>query len=589
MFVVNHLPSRVAGTMCQINYLFVVALVCSLFVSCEKEETSDGTIEIFAEAMSGGNGKVLLDGATATWVNGDAIRINSTEVAVERRNDRAYISYNAAEDEVTRAVYPASLASGDLTSDNVTINFPAYYHYRTDASGHQLLDLPMAARSSGRNPLQFKHLTGALYITITNIAETTLTLQSVSIYSSKYQLSGNKTIYLDRVEETGNATAGSVDPRTVTLVFDTGYTLTGGNSARFMIPVMPVGSDHQFTIKVKSYAAGQSTSYLKSESQPSGGDHALLRNQLGYAPISITASGSTTSVLELNAGKYLVRTSLDFQKMVDAIQNNWLSNTAKYSILDDIDMNGFPISTITYNFNGIIYGNGHSIKNLTINSVENGGSYYCALFKSVGSDFQISDITLDNLVLHAQNVGSSSLYMSSIAAGCSSGSGTMTLNNCIVKIHSLNTGGSTGNVQIGGLLSDLSLKAEITGCQVTIANNNSVTTNNIWFGGFIGSCGAYRTTINNSTFSGDISLRADNNIYAGGLIGRKLTSIFYSRNSSVTGSIMVTASGSSKYLGSLIGQYVSPVQPDTANITQNMTFSLNNSTITPGAFGVNQN
>lgn len=587
MFVVNHLPSRVAGTMCQIKYLFVVALVCSLFVSCEKEEASDGTIEIFAEAMSGGNGKVLLDGATATWVNGDAIRINSTEVAVERRNDRAYISYNAAEDEVTRAVYPASLASGDLTSDNVTINFPAYYHYRTDASGHQLLDLPMAARSSGRNPLQFKHLTGALYITITNIAETTLTLQSVSIYSSKYQLSGNKTIYLDRVEETGNATAGSVDPRTVTLVFDTGYTLTGGNSARFMIPVMPVGSDHQFTIKVKSYATGQSTSYLKSEIQQPGGDHALLRNQLGYAPISITASGSTTSVLELNAGKYLVRTPLDFKKMVDAIQNQWLSNSASYSIVEDIDMSGFPVSTITYNFIGTLNGNGHTIKNLTVNSVITGGNCYCALFKYIGSNAQISNIIFDKLILFAQNVRNTPLYISGISAQ-SGGSGTPSFNNCVVNIQSLDIGDATGDVYIGGILGEASSKTEMTNCGVTLLDNISVNTKNIWYGGFIGYCGQYYTTINSSTYSGNITLNAETNIYAGGFIGRKNQSFFYSRNSSVSGSITATASGSYKYLGSLIGYYVSPAQADTANITRNLTFSFNGSTITPDAFGVNR-
>lgn len=241
-------------------------------------------IEIFAERMGNGS-KVLLDGAHSSWVDGDSIRINSDKVVVERINDHAYIRY-AAPLSINRAVYPALLASGNLSSDNVTITFPAYYHYRTDGSGHQLLDLPMAARSEDDDPMQFKHLTGALYITVTNTAAVPLTLQSVTIQSNIYQLNGTRSIDLSDLDNIGSVFTTDADLKTVTLVFDTGYTLSANASIKVMIPIMPVGGNGNniFTIKVRSTSAGQANFYLNSRKQPSGSDHALARNQLGYAP-----------------------------------------------------------------------------------------------------------------------------------------------------------------------------------------------------------------------------------------------------------------------------------------------------------------
>ncbi len=268
------------------NCLLQLFAVCTILLfSCTKEESDgNGMIEIFAERMGNGS-KVLLDGAHSSWVDGDSIRINSDKVVVERINDHAYIRY-AAPLSINRAVYPALLASGNLSSDNVTITFPAYYHYRTDGSGHQLLDLPMAARSEDDDPMQFKHLTGALYITVTNTAAVPLTLQSVTIQSNIYQLNGTRSIDLSDLDNIGSVFTTDADLKTVTLVFDTGYTLSANASIKVMIPIMPVGGNGNniFTIKVRSTSAGQANFYLNSRKQPSGSDHALARNQLGYAP-----------------------------------------------------------------------------------------------------------------------------------------------------------------------------------------------------------------------------------------------------------------------------------------------------------------
>lgn len=132
------------------THILATLLALLTLAGCEKvDDGVDGMVEIFAESMSGG--KVLLDGANSTWVTGDQIRLNGTTATVTRRDDRAYISSDGLAD-VNRAVYPASLVGSSLTSNTVSIEFPRYYHYRTGDGGQQVLDLPMAAYSTGNNP-----------------------------------------------------------------------------------------------------------------------------------------------------------------------------------------------------------------------------------------------------------------------------------------------------------------------------------------------------------------------------------------------------------------------------------------------------
>ena len=564
------------------------------FVGCEKEmDEGDGMIEIFAETM-GSNSKVRLDDTNSTWENGDPICINGENVSVVRGdNNRAYISY-ANPQSVKRAVYPASLAANsNMGGDNITLTFPAYYHYRTDASGHQLLELPMAARSEGNASLKFRHLTGALYVTVKNTATVPLILQSVTVASTKYKLSGRKVIYFDNLENTGSVVGDdiNVNEKKVALFFDTGYTLQSNESVKVMIPIMPVGSDHRFSIQVKSHKAGQSTSYLKTQYQAAPSDerdNSLQRNQLGYAPIDIVDNGSPTSVLELVSGKYLVRSPLEFKMMVEAIQNQWLENNAYYSITENIDMSGLPISTITNTaFVGVIDGQNHAIKNLTINSETDGSSYYCALFKQVGTSIVIKNILFDNLTLYAQNVGNRSLYIASLSA-TSTGNGTLAISNCDVSGLTVNDGGVTGNVYFGGLLGEVYSKTEISDCSVSFSNGNSTGGKDIWFGGFIAYCGSYNTRIADSEYEGIITLNATRNLNAGGFIGRKNYSTFNSQRSSASGSITATAAEEgNNYLGSLIGYYDSPAQTDTANVSKNVSLRLNGTSVTSKPYGNN--
>ena len=569
------------------------------FVGCEKEmDEGDGMIEIFAETM-GSNSKVRLDGANSTWENGDPICINGNEVSVVRGdNGRAYINY-ANPLSVNRAVYPASLAANsDLSSDSISLDFPAYYHYRTDASGHQLLEVPMAARSTNREPLQFKHLTGALYVTVKNTANVPLILQSVTVASNIYQLNGSRNVDLDDLNNIAPIRTTTNDSRnTVTLVFDTGYTLASNASVRVMLPVMPVGGNgnNLFTIKVRSCSANKQSAYLASNTQSAGSDHTLARNELGYAPVNISVSEETQPLDQQN-GHYVVRTPLDFKLMTESITRGKITEDAQIDILEDLDMTDIPITTInTSQFSGTLNGNNHTINNLTINSRDLGTSNcYCALFKQLPTSASIKNITLNNLTLrHNINI-TTILKIASLVGSLEQeepGSDSLVIENCNVNICSIDINGAIGSIYYGGIICEPTGQGgfvAIKNCHVSMTNISvRCADKSLWWGGLIGYSGAGKTHISSSTLDGTATLRAKN-LYVGGMIGRKNSNRFTAKNNTISATITATSDeGTAKYLGKMIGYYSTPGVIDTAGnqLNVNLTF---NGTVINDVFGINR-
>lgn len=559
------------------------------FVGCEKEmDEGDGMIEIFAETM-GSNSKVRLDGANSTWENGDPICINGENVSVVRGdNNRAYISY-ANPQSVNRAVYPASLAANsNLSSDNISLNFPAYYHYRTDASGHQLLELPMAARSEGNASLKFKHLTGALYVTVKNTANAPLILQSVTVASNIYQLNGSRNVDLDSLNNIAPIRTTTNDSRnTVTLVFDTGYTLASNASVRVMLPVMPVGGNgnNQFTIRVRSCSANKQSAYLTSNTQGVGSDHTLARNELGYAPVNISVSEETQPLDQQNE-HYVVRTPLDFKLMTESITRGKITEDAQIDILEDLDMTDIPVTTINNDGNhfwGTIDGHNHRIGNLTIKSRLLNTTYYCALFATSDYKISIKNVRFDGLTLSHQGSGSNDDKEVRLAGLiCSTPSGTLSLVNDTINYNAVDVTNAKGTIYFGGLVCDPPA-INITNCCVTMPNI-SISGKSFYWGGFIASVSSTNTTtISSSSWSGSVNLNATNTARVGGFIGRKIASNLTITNCSVNGGFAITNSGQYNYLASLIGQYT-PNSQNTVTIDNNninMTITLNGQSISP--------
>lgn len=565
------------------------------FVGCEKEmDEGDGMIEIFAETM-GSNSKVRLDGANSTWENGDPICINGDEVSVVRGdNGRAYISY-ANPQSVNRAVYPASLAANsNLNSDSISLNFPAYYHYRTDASGHQLLELPMAARSEGNASLKFKHLTGALYVTVKNNFSEPLILQSVTVASNHYQLNG--TINGINLNSSGNINiiptlSGNPSERYVSLIFDDGHTLNANESIRVMLPVLPAGGatglPNDFTINVKTCSTNKQNLYLHSQSQTSGADHTLARNELGYATTEITVTDNTpTPTLDQEGSHYVVRTPFDFKLMTENITSGDITGDAYIDILADLDMTDIPVTTIKNSlFTGTLDGHNHIINNLTINSRDLGTTgYCCALF---ATSVTIKDITIDNLSLIHQHTTDNKVAFAGLIGTFSTANqdGTLYINNCNITYNAINISGATGQIYFGGLLCDIdgtTSNISISNCSV-ITSNITLSGRSYYWGGFIASAGSSSTTITNSSWSGNTNLTSTTNIRAGGLIGNKAQGNLTITGCNVNGSFIINSNGQYNYLASLIGRYA-PIGSNTVTIDNNVIdvdITLNNTSINP--------
>lgn len=536
------------------THILATLLALLTLAGCEKvDDGVDGMVEIFAESMSGG--KVLLNGANSTWVSGDQIRLNGTTATVTRRDDRAYISSDGLAD-VNRAVYPASLVGSSLTSNTVSIDFPRYYHYRTDGNGHQVLDLPMAAYSNSRtSPLQFKHLTGALYITITNTATVPLTLQSVTVTSSNYQLSGTRNIDISTMSVEGATTVNDAD-KSVSLVFDKNLTLSADSNVRVMVPVLPVGSNQNFTIKVRSVGENIANTYMYSRSQTSGGDHSLQRNQLGYVPVSITAEVSSSPLDQVN-GAYVVRTPLEFCLMAQGITNSSIADDATIEIMDNINMSGYTVSPIVkFDYDGTIHGNNKTISNLTVGCVSSiVGQYVCALFGYV-STVKINNLNLDSITLDYSSVGRGALYIGGLIGTQDGGEGISTIENCGIHISSVRAGSPSGAVYFGGIMADASREISISNCNVSFTGlPSALTGSTVYFGGFIGSSGANPTSIMSSSLVGSyVRIDPSTGTRVGGLIGNKGDGRVKATSCSVLDSVSVIG-GSNLYCGTLFGYY----------------------------------
>lgn len=562
---------------------------------CEKQEDNDGMVEIFAESMTGSS-KVLLDGPNATWMDGDSIRLNNYTHAVQRIQGHAYISNTGLSNTTTNyALYPASLKVTNWGTNTPTVTFPAYYHYRTNSSGQQILELPMAAYSTGDNPLHFKHLTGALYVTVTNTSSSPRLLQAVTVSSDKYMLNGSRSIDLTNIDTLGPRTSTPVANRSITLHFDAECILPAkGGSKKVMIPIPPVGGDNHFTISVKTYQEGESQSFVTTKSQTSNSDHSLGRNILGYAPIDIVDSAETReAILSYDGGTYKLYSGTDFYLMTKMISGGSLNN-ASFDLKQDIDMSGITIEPIVNDvYGGTIDGANHCVSNLTIRGIKEGNDVFCALFKYTKGNMTIKDIRFDNLNLINEDVGTAKLYVGAFEAkNDESGNTARTFSNCVVKIGQFEDGNAASEVYFGGLVGQFSPELVITDCHV-ILSDVTIDGSSIWFGGMVGSSVAKALTISGSSGSswraGSLTLNA-RNACVGGLVGAKISGRFNASNCVLGANVNATVQGTDRYFGNLVGRIIQSIAPgsDQSSNTTSISFTLNGDTITPGDFGINR-
>lgn len=259
-------------------------------MGCRKDNSIDG-MYIVCEGMHS-NSKGMVDGLTMNWVAGDSLRINNENKAIIVNSEgQAYIEDIVASD-VYRAIYPSSLNStATLDNNNLTVTIPDTYLWTADGNGKQVLDVPMAARSTDGNRLYFKHLTAAITVEITNYYGFAVLVDSVVVMSSdagtQYQISGATSINLNNAEmgistNSNNPTAAE---KKVKVIFGDGahaLKINQGDTKKVQVPVLPVGDGNKFSISVTVHKDGnQAVNRTFSKTQATGG--AMGRAKLAYA------------------------------------------------------------------------------------------------------------------------------------------------------------------------------------------------------------------------------------------------------------------------------------------------------------------
>lgn len=594
----------------------LVVLMPLLLFSCRKEEGV--SLEIFAEQF-GGDAKLTVDGKYADWDDGDTIRINATTATVSRQSGHAYIS-NVVASSVNRAVFPSSLC-GPIASDEVTITLPSEYTYRSSAAG-QVLEMPMAAASAAESPLHFKHLTGALQVTVKGDTMP-LTIEKIVVSSNRYQLNGNRTLDFGNIEAQTAAPAANEAQKSVAMLFDD-VVIGASDSVNVVIPIAPVDSNNIFTITIVTRSRG--TRYRYQRTQSRGG--ALARNVMAYAVATATDAAHVTKE-NLFQGQgtpgvpFQLSSAADFRLMLDAFEGGWkLKSGSKsykecsYKLTDSIDLAGDAISPISISANWQLFnGNGFAIKNFTINSTEESSIYSCALFKTLGTGATLSNLIVSDVTLRHSGTATQ-LDLSPLCARpvkC-------TINNCTVRNVDVELSGNITTINYGGIMANLGDSTIISGCRVkgpveipeftgtlhyggiignmykadslsdcpsaiisgcVVENGGLVArAKTVFAGGFIGYIIYVVTSLSSSSYSGDMNIATTSYTNAGGMIGYCNTtsiSVTYTGNTA-EGSITATTGTGTSRLGRLIGRVVG-ASPTNSGSTSTVTLMLNGTAV----------
>lgn len=332
-----------------------MAAVAMMAVGCQKDRNADGML-LLAEGFNNNGSKVLVDGLTSTWADGDEVRINDQTAAVSVTTGNASVHLGSGVDAPFYGVYPAGIYNSN-SGASYTLNLPATYTYETNGT-YQKLASPMVGYTDNSTSMTFKHLTAAVTVQIKNDFGIDVTVTNVTVSSNKYKLNGTTAVTLGNsiavaAEETDNAAL-----RQVQMNFTgTALNITSGNSANVQVPVLPVGDDNRFTISVTVQNKDDAEMvYTFNKTQGSTQrTYALGRAELGYAPakfggvFTINASGDKVRFAPGNLQYQASTGTWRFAKhQYDYIGaeagNNVTVANGRYNQVDWIDLYGWGTS-----------------------------------------------------------------------------------------------------------------------------------------------------------------------------------------------------------------------------------------------------
>lgn len=299
-------------------------------------------MQLVAEGFGGS--KAAVDGLYSYWIDGETVRINGVNKTVIYDGTSARIT-NVNLAGIYRALYPDTLNStATLTDDEVDVNIPHSYTYREN-DGLQRLGVPMAAYGTSSNRLLFQHLTAALTVEIKNTYGFTIEVDSVVVASNQYQLSGDKTVTLTASIDVEPNDSGVADrDKRVAVYFNGGTSLQilAGETRRVQVPVLPVGDDNRFSIKVGVHKVDDAN--VKKTFDKTQGDgqasYTLARRQMGFAEVAFGG------VFTVEAGKQVIISQGNLQYVPST--GVWSFHSHQYDICEV----GPVDSTTRYRANG---------------------------------------------------------------------------------------------------------------------------------------------------------------------------------------------------------------------------------------------
>lgn len=154
------------------KFLLPIAVMLLCMAACQK----DNDILLLDVEQYTTDTKLHLDDAHyAVWDNGDAIWFQSSSnvygstKTVTIQNNKASISGVTGNAPFT-AIYPTGINTWNpiYSNSTYTITYPNTQYYHNNNSGQQVVDAPMAARSTNDNILKFYNLGSILAVNVTN-------------------------------------------------------------------------------------------------------------------------------------------------------------------------------------------------------------------------------------------------------------------------------------------------------------------------------------------------------------------------------------------------------------------------------------
>ena len=535
-------------------------------IEIERIEPEHPTVTLTATLESEATKTYLDDSKYVCWADGDEVWINGETYTVAVSGSTATIAGVTKADNYA-CVYPSSAVS---SHDGAKVKFtlPQTQTITYDASGRQVLTLPMAAYGDGSSALQFKNLCGLMAVTVSNTdKDAGLTPTGIKISTSDgpswtaslWGTTGSARDLSDGSDiddsEKGWAIlasniGGSGDRTELEVTVSGGPAIAKGSSATYYVTVPVIDEGTRSKISVEMSGTIGSNSFIFNK-KTSSSVKTIGRNQLGAIPVSsslcyeIKTSGTDWNGSGTENDPWQISCTDHWIKLADMAFAKELTSDMYFLQVCDIDCasaaikpvgghihcaKGGSAATWQYLFNGHFNGGGHSLKNVRFCDIDyfpivgesfRGGTIYCysfGLFPCLEENAEIK-----NLSVTYQDAS-------------------------FTHEKAENVGGIVGNCTGITVLENLSCSGSVTW---NLSNNST------YVGGVIGK---YKGgTIDNLSFDGTLEVNFDSNVLCvGGIVGYILGAECEISNFSTGEAAKINVSCpdlvSHAYIGGLIGE-----------------------------------